>query len=314
MSDPSDDGSDTQVEKKIFPMRDGTAQSISGRRNPIATEVWQDTLALLCEASYKIRADYARALTIFIKSEIPREHTLRREHMQRHPRLAPLMTDTSILDDSTTRFLHALHASAFALATSPALGISPSNVVGSDSEVLYKASTRGFTELRTETDGTDELRINVAPEAVPLVDASHAQTESVRRAPSGDAKRGSSRPRTPSLPLSLLEPISTAFVAPSMCSANISDYCRLVAILSSTYERTPSKSLLCGVPMLFVLDEVTCSAIPKEDKYLLVRRRALREIIAEVWGVIGLVLDSQEIKELAKTVSIYISLLVSWKI
>ena len=309
VSDMADDDNNVKVLRETFPER-RAAQSISGRRNPIATDVWQDTLALLCEANYRVRADYARALTIFIQSEIPREHGLRREHTLRLPRPSPLVTDASTLD-CTTRFLHALHASAYALATSPALGISPTKVVPFDSEVLSTNSTREYAELRTETDGTDELRINVmdfTSIATPLVEVSHPQTELGRRPPNGEARRGSSRSRTPSLPLSLLEPISTSFVAPSMCSANISDYGHLVAILSSAYERTPSKSLLCGVPMLFMLDEVTCPAIPKEDKVMAVRRRALREVIAEVWSVIGQVLDSQEIKELAETVSIHVSL------
>ncbi|KAF8341321.1 uncharacterized protein EI90DRAFT_3150476 [Cantharellus anzutake] len=304
VADPADDHSDVQNERESLPKRAGTVHSGIGRRhNPIAPDVWQDTLALLCEANYGVRADYTRALTVFIKSEIPRER--RRDHVQRLPRPTPLVLDTS-MPDETTRFLHALHASAYALATSPSLGISPSSTVATDSENPSKSTRLVYSEPPTATTAstTDTVRVNVinsTPVGTPVVESFPVEVEPARKASHGEAKRGSSRSRTSSLPLSLLEPISTSFVAPSTCSANISDYSHLVTILSAAYDRTPFKALMCGVPMLFALDEATCTAIPKGDKQMLVRRRALREALARIWDAIGSTLDSQEIKDLAAT-------------
>nr|P0CN37.1 RecName: Full=Protein EFR3 [Cryptococcus neoformans var. neoformans B-3501A] len=49
----------------------------SSRRNPISPEVWQETLPLLCEADYSVRSTYARALILFLETEMQRGPTPR---------------------------------------------------------------------------------------------------------------------------------------------------------------------------------------------------------------------------------------------
>lgn len=78
----------------------------SKRRSPVSPLVWQDTLPLLCESTYAVRAAYARALILYIEKEMPRE--------DRH--------STGSGDPATWRFCNALHATIYTLAMSSFLG------------------------------------------------------------------------------------------------------------------------------------------------------------------------------------------------
>lgn len=100
------------------------------RRTKISPEVWQDTLTLLCDGDYTVRADYARALVSYIDFEIPRkgDHTgpdgIKRSASITEGPARQAKTAAAILyGDSVTRFLNALHAYVHALATTASLGI-----------------------------------------------------------------------------------------------------------------------------------------------------------------------------------------------
>jgi len=99
------------------------------RRTKISPEVWQDTLTLLCDGEYAVRADYAQALVSYIDFEIPRkgDHT-GPDGIKRGPDISEgpvkqAKTAVAIMyGDSVTRFSNALHAYVYALATSASLG------------------------------------------------------------------------------------------------------------------------------------------------------------------------------------------------
>jgi len=100
------------------------------RRTKISPEVWQDTLTLLCDGDYAVRADYAQALITYIDFEIPRkgDHTgpdgIRRcSNIAEGPAKQAKTAMAIIYGDSVTRFLNALHAYVYALATAASLGI-----------------------------------------------------------------------------------------------------------------------------------------------------------------------------------------------
>ena len=99
------------------------------RRTKISPEVWQDTLTLLCDGDYTVRADYARALVSYIDFEIPRkgDHNgpdgTRRMSIAEGPARQAKTMAAIMYGDSVTRFLNALHAYAYALATAASLGI-----------------------------------------------------------------------------------------------------------------------------------------------------------------------------------------------
>ena len=99
------------------------------RRTKISPEVWQDTLTLLCDGDYAIRADYAQALASYIDFEIPRkgdhagpDGTKRGGSLGEGPAKQARTAAAIVYGDSVTRFLNALHAYVYALATSASLG------------------------------------------------------------------------------------------------------------------------------------------------------------------------------------------------
>ena len=99
------------------------------RRTKISPEVWQDTLTLLCDGDYAVRADYAQALVSYINFEIPRkgDHTgpdgIKRASLTEGPAKQTKTATAIMYGDSLTRFLNALHAYLYALATAASLGI-----------------------------------------------------------------------------------------------------------------------------------------------------------------------------------------------
>ena len=100
------------------------------RRTKISPEVWQDTLTLLCDGDYAVRADYAQALVSYIEFEIPRkgDHTgpdgiKRSASLTEGPAKQAKTVAAIMYGDSVTRFLNALHAYVCALATTASLGI-----------------------------------------------------------------------------------------------------------------------------------------------------------------------------------------------
>ena len=100
------------------------------RRTKISPEVWQDTLILLCDGDYAVRADYAQALVSYIDFEIPRkgDHAgpdgIKRSTSIDEGQAKQAKTTIAIIyGDSVTRFLNALHAYVYALATTVSLGI-----------------------------------------------------------------------------------------------------------------------------------------------------------------------------------------------
>lgn len=49
----------------------GKASTLVLRRNPVSYDVWADTLSLLCDRDYTVRAAYTRALVLYIEKEMP---------------------------------------------------------------------------------------------------------------------------------------------------------------------------------------------------------------------------------------------------
>jgi hypothetical protein len=99
------------------------------RRTKISPEVWQDTLMLLCDGDYAVRADYAQALVSYIDFEIPRkgdhigpDGIKRGTSIIEGPTKQAKTTAVIMYGDSVTRFLNALHAYVYALATTASLG------------------------------------------------------------------------------------------------------------------------------------------------------------------------------------------------
>ena len=96
-------------------------------RAGISPDIWQGTLVLLCDGDYAVRADYTQALVSYIGFGIPKEDEYTGPDGTRHKITitgGPEKQVTPIMhSDSVTRFLNALHAYVYALATTESLGV-----------------------------------------------------------------------------------------------------------------------------------------------------------------------------------------------
>lgn len=298
------------------PERGPSVGSVGGRRNLISPETWQDTLAILCEADYGLRADYARALSMFISSELPQG-------------LVPSTTESSLSlstsshlkghvdfsgSDETIRFLNAMHATVYTLAVAPTLGLSASAATapsdtGTDTSSEPSPVTEDNVSIANTTATVQLNFIDSTPVQSPVTEDTPPSTFSVARgakaSTGASSHRGTHRSRTASLALSLIDASDgPRLVSPAPAPACPSDYSHAVAIMSSAIQRTPAKAILTGVPMLLALDKISCAGLSSnEDDVLRGRRQALREAIAQIWSVIALVIESPELQEFTEKVS-----------
>ncbi|KAJ1308513.1 hypothetical protein OPQ81_004217 [Rhizoctonia solani] len=261
----------------------------SGRRNPISPEVWQESLAVLAESSFGVRADYARILETYIRTELPPEpygakNDIRDDEPIKRVHPGALHSKSgrqSQFMDSTFRFLNALHASAFTMAVSTALGLATDQTAG--------ASQASSSQALAPTP------INIVP-ATPLDTTRHE----IPPPPSEEAsKRTPSRGRNVSGALALLDPnqgATSGYRPPSP-----SDYAHLISVLCATHERLPVRGLFAGVPMLLALDQAASSIADGDGNNAKGRKQAIREVIAHVWIIIGKMWESKEIVETAES-------------
>jgi protein EFR3 len=204
--------------------------------------------------------------------------------------------------DPTSRFLNALHASVFTLATSSSLGLtsSPTGSTHSSSQQLSSApvlnvitATPSGTPSATERpDATVESPTQSQFEQGPSLQPSKSRHSTSLNAP---------RTRKLSVPLSLLDPGSNSGCLPA---ATPSDYTHLLQILTCVHERLPGRALLTGVPMLLALQTTYLQQIENADgdEHADEKRHAVRELLARVWTVIGRVWECEEISAAAQKV------------
>ncbi|KDQ20494.1 hypothetical protein BOTBODRAFT_309207 [Botryobasidium botryosum FD-172 SS1] len=265
------------------------ASTAQGRRNKVSPEIWQEILALLCESDYSVRANSARALVFFLQNEAPKEEGASEGDAEMFKRAGnhPMRTRT-LSTDSSSRFLNALHASAYTLAVSPSLGLSSHEPSGDSS---HTSSSQG---------------VNILPSSQPSVEGSHDRG-------TGSQENGGAtqqRPRTASMPrprkvaraLTRLDHCTlTHMSSTAPAPATTHDYAYLLNILTAVHETFPTRAILTGVPMLFALDTAASRKVDEEDTDSgNVRRRAVRELLCRVWAVIGKVWECDVLHESAQ--------------
>ncbi|KDQ64639.1 hypothetical protein JAAARDRAFT_28278 [Jaapia argillacea MUCL 33604] len=250
------------------------------RRTRVSPEIWQDTLTLLCDADFAVRADYALALLSYVKSEIPKRSALadlkRLRPLADGPSRQGSSTAAAVHGDSTSRFLNALHAYLYVLATCSTLGFA------SGFSPSPSPSTNGDTSLGANGD------INV--------DDSPAQSQAAGRRSMNFAPRQ----RKASVAQRMLGQAPSRVSATA--SAFASDYAHILAILTIVHEQLPVHGLLTGVPMLLALDAAT-QVDDADDDILQLRQEAIKEVVAKVWLVIGKTWDSSELIKFASEAS-----------
>ncbi|KAI1795120.1 hypothetical protein LXA43DRAFT_65163 [Ganoderma leucocontextum] len=252
------------------------------RRTKVTPETWQDTLSLLCDCEYAVRADYAKALVEYVETEIPKLGDKTDSDGVKRPR--PVVegpthqasTVTALLyGDSTTRFLSALHAYAYVLATSPTLGLRSSP---SSPERMTPAPTANGEEL--------------APSTTEKSDIHPADRPSISVPP---------RSRRTSLISRLLKEAPSRLSVAAPVAAEFSDFGNVLAVLKAVHENLPVRGLLIGVPMLATLERATrASGEGAFEPSTVPVACAIKELVAKTWLVIGKVWNCPVVTEIAQ--------------
>jgi hypothetical protein len=254
--------------------------TLHSRRTKVPAEVWQDTLSLLCNEDYSVRADYSDALVFYIENEMPKQGDRADVDGVKRTRLVAegprwQSTNATMQGDVGTKFLNAVHAYVYTLATTSFLEDASSLSPTPDIVPRYPSGRSEKSSTRTnETHHTsfDRPSITVSP-------APRSRKNSGLRC------------------LFEHEPVNAAKTA----SASASDYAHILAILSALHQQMPVRGLLTGVPMLLAL-EAAVKASEFNDPIPAQRAQAIREIIARVWSVVAKTWDCPELLEIAQNV------------
>ncbi|KAF7332022.1 Cellular morphogenesis-related protein [Mycena kentingensis (nom. inval.)] len=250
----------------------------SSRRTQVPPDIWQDTLSLLCEMDYAVRSDYALGLVFYLENEIPTmggesdvDGIKRIRHLVESPfhRNADMHVLVQI-GDFGTKFLNAIQAYVYALATSRALG-------------LGSGASASPTNSITNGPNTAE------PEGTVESSDGHAQSQ-------GHGRRSFSsqppRARKVSVMQRLLEPSPSRISGGT--SASLSDYAQILSIVNSIHQQFPIRGLITGVPMLLALDRFATTA-SGDDPVAIARNNAIRTVLAQAWATIGRIWDCSDL-------------------
>lgn len=265
-----------------------------GRRNPIAPEVWQETIPLLCESTYAVRAAYSRALLFYLQTEMPRD---------RRPRPD---------EPNIVRFCNALNAAVYTLALSSSLGVgeaipSPSMPATPREDTIPEGRVatpgsvtppRGAAVTFTVSGPTpNETPVgSMSTNAKPAWPGTFNPTNGsiTPRSGGNTPTNGNVTPKRParhgrrvSLPINRLN--SVAELARFDNVATPFDYAAILRILEELHRSCPVAALLTGTPMLLALDAdagtelIRSAGHHSAGAWVLERKRACRETVAIAW-------------------------------
>ncbi|KAG6821583.1 hypothetical protein H0H93_000092 [Arthromyces matolae] len=249
------------------------------RRTLISPDVWQESVSLLCDNDFAVRSDYANVLMFYLAEEMPKHGDTSGEGGKRMT-TGPLThaVQLNILlhaGNHGTKFLHAVHAYIYLLATSSSLG-------------LASTSSRSPSHLTLE----DPLQPRIDPE-----DDVHESDLQIQV----NGRRSFSIPRTPrerkaSVVQRLMEPNPSGLASASACLA---DYAIILNLLTTIHEELPVRGLLTGIPMLMALNSAASEA-GAANIATSKRTHAMREVVARVWLVLGGVWNIPQLAQLAE--------------
>ncbi|KAF9464410.1 hypothetical protein BDZ94DRAFT_1161875 [Collybia nuda] len=274
--------------------KDMLGNSRSSRRARVPTDIWHNTLSLLCDSDYAVRADYSEALIFYLCKEMPkygdsadtdgvkRTRPLAEGPFQQAVNMSALLHS----GDHGVRFLNALHGYVYILATTPSLGLTASVSTSPSHSTLGEPLHLNL--LPATPDHSDvELQEPNSP--------SQSQTTGRR---SFSSPQGSRIQKT-SVIQRLLE--QTPSKVSHTTTASLSDYTHILEIIVAVHEQIPVRGLLTGIPMLLAL--AAAINIPDvEDPATLHRIDAVKEMLAKAWLAVGKVWDLPDIKRMAENV------------
>ena len=267
------------------------------KRTKISPETWQDTLNLICNVDFSVRSDYARALVVYLESEISTRGEYTDGDGVRRDR--PLTVSqiqhagnviATLYGDKATRFLHAIHVHLYILATSP----------------TFHSPARSPSPVHSP--------VRDVPEAVMVIPAT---PDTSREAFGGVEDRSSparshngrhslslpSRARKLSLVRRIISRLPSRIAPSSLPLATASDYRNIGSILARIHEKLPIHGLLTGVPFLLALSSVMhADDVNITDSACLGRIWSMREMISRVWLIIGEAWSCSALVEMAQKV------------
>ncbi|OXG16946.1 protein EFR3 [Cryptococcus neoformans Tu401-1] len=305
----------------------------SSRRNPISPEVWQETLPLLCEADYAVRSTYARALILFLETEMRRGPTPgtmpgKQSMQNREKEKGPSA------DMATYRFCHALNAAVYSLMMSSCLGMEDGDGIPTGVPTTAAASPEMHTASNTDpttsvvTVKDSDSPVALAPDFGPAPASGGSGSESatpnrekgvsfkVTEPTPGEIAtqtqfgsgaitppKRNSRSHRPSLPLNRLQ--SYTHLSSFDNVATPLDFAVALRILDAIHMVVPVAALVTGTPMLLAVDRDAGNELVRRPgdgragAWVLERKKAIRELVSLVWRRIGDRWGIVEIDELA---------------
>lgn len=260
------------------------------QRRRVSGEIWYETLNLLCDGDYAVRSDYAHTLVTYLRQEFAKRgdpSSIKRSRRATEESSPFQVNNISLLlfGDTGTRSLHAIHAYLFMLATSTSFGPvtdlspSPAYSLNGDLPSIGVSSTIASTDPPGKSMETAEIQLS--------------RPSSSRRS-AGTITRS----RRPSNTQRLFE--CTPQKVSSASLASLSDHALILHVLTAIHEEVPIRGLLTGIPMLLSLD--AASQIDESDLSARQRAKAVQEVIARVWLVVGQVWECAELIKLAESV------------
>ncbi|KAF8826891.1 hypothetical protein HHX47_DHR5000581 [Lentinula edodes] len=250
------------------------------RRARVPPEIWQDTISLLLDADYAVRADYANALVFYIVHEMPKhgdvtdaETKTRFRRVADGSQTAPM---NSLLHSSDlgSKFLHAVYAFVYIL---------------SSSSLNLPSTSNSSPRLSTK----DELEINIEP-ATPLPETRIFGDMSSQH----DRRPGAFHSRTRKIAAALSR-LDKSQKLSSSTSATVSDYLLIQNILIAVHQQLPVRSLMVGVPVLLALDSL-CQQSECDSSEVMARVHTIRYVLAKVWLAIGKEWGSTELQAISE--------------
>lgn len=282
------------------PSRDATAKDAglderTSSRSKVSPDVWQDTLSLLSDEDYAVRADYAEALQFYIVHEMPRSGEVSssdgvRKTKRLESPIQQFKTVSALLNtgDATTKFLHAVNAYVYILATAPTLQIGEAN----RSKHASSLSPPGAVP-----------QLSVQP-ATPVVEQS---APTMSDPPQSAAASFDKRSFNLSFPQRSRKATRAHLLLEASLddvphgAAQLSDIAHLSDIITTVLQELPVRGLLTTVPMLLALDE-SINALPQEDPEALSKLVYMRLLLTKIWLAVGNVWNCTDLIEISNAV------------
>ncbi|KAF8076541.1 hypothetical protein FPV67DRAFT_1558991 [Lyophyllum atratum] len=261
------------------------------RRAPVPPDIWQDTTSLLCNNDYMVRADYSDAVIFYLSEEIPKhgDTAVDGKH-SRNVAEGPISQAMKINNlihagNHGTKFLHAVHAYLYILATSSSL-----DMASSSSTTPSQSTPHGSPHLNVVPPSPEEEEDIEGQESVNQLQANRRRSFSTPQSP---------RAKKITAVQQLLD--QTPSGLSTSASACLADYTLILDVLTTIHEELPVRGLLTGIPMLLALDAAVSNVQDTDDAITIQRTDAIKEILAKVWQVLGGVWNAPELVLLAET-------------